>query len=787
MRNDFSYGIFDAPCKYLGRHESPLSARQVLAGRGQTRFSLLRLALVGCLSTAASGVQAAPQTTLNVNLNGWAWGSPFSTSFYFENSLSPSGLSLQVTRDRVRADAGQISTGWDDFGFSRYSFRGLNVAFPIGRSELSLVGGQSVATDLLGRQESTAIFGLRGSIPLSKQWSASASQLFAPGARLAQDKSISSLALNYTPSARLRASLSLARSDSGAGAQLAAQWTGRRFSLQGNLRRTSNNLSSIANPLLLTDRNGLSLSGSYRLTPTLSFSGAVARYSDAFDARSYDNYAALSWTPRRAPTVSLFFQKRQDQLTFGPNRRVPLAVTGSGIGVSHSIGSTFLSLNLERLSYPVTPNTVGLAGVPDRRAGETQISAGLRRPLGRDTLFTLQHTLSRSASNSLAGVGSQNQSFTSFNLAHRLGRSGVTLDLGLDEQGNRYGGSNNTSRSVRAGVFLPMGRNGTLGVSYRAPLSSSGLYANDGGQLYLTLSRRLEIGRRPSLAAGLSFEQRRQLGSITGRVFDDLNDNGLWDTNEPGVSDVEINANDVQSFTGEAGAFTLRDLFAGPRQVRMAVKSLPIEYALVAPSDVDVTVPEGKAATVAFPVRRTGQVAGVAFLDANRNGKQDEGELPLVDAVVRVVNNDAITFTLKDGSFIVYNVPPKEWEVAVDTDNLAQGVVEYEATNKAKVRVRPNQTTEGIVLGVAEKPRPVIFSDLDAPAPGSIAAAPNAVAPTVAAPSSPPPVAEAAPSEADLIAAGKRAALRGELELDVRELKWRGAGHMDQNGLVGLW
>jgi hypothetical protein len=182
------------------------------------------------------------------------------------------------------------------------------------------------------------------------------------------------------------------------------------------------------------------------------------------------------------------------------------------------------------------------------------------------------------------------------------------------------------------------------------------------------------------------------------------------------VRDIEMAISDNNSWTGENGLFAVRDLLPGPYRLSMGLRSLPIEYAVLGPTDQNIEVPVGKTVTVNIPVVRTGQVSGTIFFDDNRNSKKDEGEKGVANAIVRVEGNETITFTDEQGAFILYNVPPKNWKVLVDTEAMAvTDILMYEGTGTgfAEVTVLPNQTTTGIELGIAEKARPVVFASLE--------------------------------------------------------------------------
>jgi hypothetical protein len=72
---------------------------------------------------------------------------------------------------------------------------------------------------------------------------------------------------------------------------------------------------------------------------------------------------------------------------------------------------------------------------------------------------------------------------------------------------------------------------------------------------------------------------------------------------------------------------------------------------------------------VDFRVVRTGRISGVVWLDANENGRIDEGEQQLPD--VRVVTSSGRdTLTDEKGYFIIGDLPPGEHILLLDEKTI---------------------------------------------------------------------------------------------------------------------
>lgn len=679
------------------------------------RYRGLGLALLPLVGLPwLSGVAAArPTVSYGVNLSGYAWGNQVASSFQLDDAFRFSGARMSIAGRLLRAEAGSLSANWDNLGFAGRSFEGLQLGLPVGKVETTFFGGTVQVDNFLEQPTSSPIYGVRAVLPLQSGFSLSAAQIVAPGASVA-DRSISTLALNYQPNERNRLALELARSSQGAAWQIAGSTTGKRLDVRANFRQGGSGFSAAGNPSLRTNRNGGLFDLRYRISQPLSLGVTAQRYRDGWGG--YSNYSGveLLYAAPRRPAINLFWRSQAERSS---PQAEPL-FSGAGIldtdahtvgfGVSHSLGSNYLSFQLDRLQY----RRPGLAS----GATTNRVSLGLSRPLGRSTSLSLRHILLSGGSSD----DNRQSSYTSLDLGRRIGSKGLSLSLGLDRENSRQQGESGQGLAGRVGLYVPLRSGAALSVQYRRGLTASGSVSGPGrDSLYLTYSRRIKIGQPPSTARsgflGASTETRRLFGKITGRVFDDQNGNGKWDSNELGVPDVALDVrHNGGAPTDASGRYTIAELYPGAHKLEMSLSSLPIEFAVLKPTEATVQVPAGKTVTLDFPVVRTGQVQGTVFWDANHNGQQDADEKGIHEAVVRVQGSDILTFSDEQGHFTLHGLPPKPWPILVDVEALTQGVQEYESTASAPVmaNVTPNNTLSGVLLGVAPKERAIVFEPL---------------------------------------------------------------------------
>lgn len=688
------------------------------------RSNLAWLALLAGTSLPAIAL-AAPQTSYNLGLQGDIGDNSINSNFQFDNDFNISGMNMNLSGPGLNAQAGDISANWDQLGLAGRSFQGISSGFGVGKVDLSLMAGtvvidpdiidpRSSLSDYEAREPVTStIFGARATIPLKKTLDFSLSQFFTPSAPEGQGSTISTVALNYHPSLRRRLGVELARSQNGIGWQVAASGEGKKLNWQASYRQVSNGFSSAGNPTLRTRRNGGYLKLRYRVSKPLSFIGNLQLYNDGRGGHSNSKALTVRYAPRDKPSVSLFWRsvdnlrlgrepfEDEDNDDYNEVRRDRATILDTrGVLLSHKLGVNRVSFQAEqlRLAYP-------LGDQPD--ATSNRFRLGLTRPLGPNTGLSLTHIMSfiQETGDNGRQTPARN-TYSAVDVRHKVGKSGLTVNLGLLYQTRRSMAESGQEISLRTGFDYVLGSGSAISIRYGKVLGGSAALGN---------SDRLHIGythcfknKNRNRGRALTARERREVGKVQGRVFEDINANGRWDEGEPGISDVGVGVQGVPAVqTDGKGRFSFGQLRSGDSQLRLVTKSLPIEFSALHGMVVPVQVVAGKSAEVDLPLVRTGQVTGWVFTDTNRNGLRDEGEPGLPDAVIRVQDSEIISFSAASGEFTLYGLPPKTWKLFVDPASLAEG---YQPTGSAplEVRVQPNATAAGALLGVAPEEREII-------------------------------------------------------------------------------
>ncbi|MEV6239835.1 SdrD B-like domain-containing protein [Lentzea sp. NPDC051838] len=189
-------------------------------------------------------------------------------------------------------------------------------------------------------------------------------------------------------------------------------------------------------------------------------------------------------------------------------------------------------------------------------------------------------------------------------------------------------------------------------------------------------------------------------------VWKDTNRNGVQDADEPGVPNVTVTLKDgagnpvgQPKVTGPDGKYLFDNLADGTYQVCFDVSTAPAEYAgylLTRPnagddakdSDADPTSKCSQTTTVGpqkredltldAGIRPPNRLGDYVWIDANKNGLQDDGEQPVPNVPVKL--GDKTTQTGADGKYVFDKLPDGKYTVCFDIKNLPAPVADYQVT-----------------------------------------------------------------------------------------------------------
>jgi hypothetical protein len=247
-----------------------------------------------------------------------------------------------------------------------------------------------------------------------------------------------------------------------------------------------------------------------------------------------------------------------------------------------------------------------------------------------------------------------------------------------------------------AGVRLP--RETSLQLNYVQTAAGSTLLLSLRGTLFR------KRGARTLLDSSVA--EINSYSKISGRVYQDIDLDGKFDpaVDKPqaGVK-VRVDSNRYV-LSGEDGAYTFDAIVNGAHTVSLDLLSVRADLTFIDRDTRDMTVTAERESVSDFRLVRTGRISGRVWMDANEDGKFDEGELPLGD--VRVVTaSGRDTLTDNDGYFTIGDLPPGDHVVLIDEKTLPEKMTAE--LKPIAIRTLPGKETGDVKLPVALIPAEV--------------------------------------------------------------------------------
>ncbi len=445
----------------------------------------------------------------------------------------------------------------------------------------------------------------------------------------------------------------------------------------------------------------INLTGSYHLTDELLVQGRYAYIGPNFMSpqsglHTPNNVAAasVSWKPQRWITTTL---SGSTGTTPGHAGQFNRYVTGTvnlaardawpAVFVSHTQSSTTQLRNAAFTLITASKNFdrwqlfVNGARVKSFGATSLNLQVGGNIRINESNRFEVSQSVgSRQLYSGIATWHMQN-----------LFRNRMTFSGGMGYT-TSSGAPFDLSTHLSTSVKLP--RNSTLQFSYLRTQAGTTALLTLRGLFFST--RRAERGINGPVADLGSY------GSVTGRVYQDINLNGRFD---PGVDQPQANARvrvdgSRYAVSDAEGNYRIETVLRGEHSVNLDLLSVRADLTLLDNTQQQIALDSKRDVVVDFRVVRTGRVSGVVWLDLNENGRLDDGERPLAD--VRVVTGSGRdTLTDENGYFLIGDLPPGEHILLLDEKTIPERTKSTAGSLTAKIAAGSETTT---VLPVAPLP-----------------------------------------------------------------------------------
>lgn len=180
---------------------------------------------------------------------------------------------------------------------------------------------------------------------------------------------------------------------------------------------------------------------------------------------------------------------------------------------------------------------------------------------------------------------------------------------------------------------------------------------------------------------------------IEGRVFRDMNVNGVFDHGEAGLAGVHVELNTGQTaITDAAGRFEFKGLETGQYQLSLPLEQFHEPTRMTTSTDRSLDIYEQKVVDVDFGVVNFSRLMGNVFNDY-RNDKLRQADSPSLQNITVVVTGDGVhreVVTDGAGDFEIDDLSPGQYEIAIDPTTIPANYVSE--NGPAKFEVKPTAT-----------------------------------------------------------------------------------------------
>ena len=452
-------------------------------------------------------------------------------------------------------------------------------------------------------------------------------------------------------------------SGSGIGLDLAGTFqVTKNFALQGRYTNIGANFlspqSGLREPVVL---KAVGATWSPRSWLSASFNASSARRPGDNTQDSKFFTAAFATTPR--PGLPHFY----------------ISHTQSGTSQVRSAAFTLLTASKEfsRLRLFLNATRIKLLGPAVMNA---QLGAG----------YSVNDTNSIEFSQGIGTVGALNGQFDWRSSGLLKDRLSFSAGAGYD-----YGKNSKFSTFQRFSLSLALPRQTSLQVNY--------VHTGTGPTLLVSLRGTLFRKREGRAFLDSPAAEMNSYSKVSGRVYRDVDLNGSYD---PGVdkpqAEVKIRVDGNRyAVSDENGLYSFDSVPAGDHRVYLDLLSVRADLTFLDADAKNVTLLAGRSSVFDFRLVRTGRISGRVWLDANENGKFDEGEKPLADVrVVTAGGRDTLTDT--DGYFALGDLPPGDHVILLDEKTLPEKTMAE--LKPLAARAFPGRETADVMLPVTMIP-----------------------------------------------------------------------------------
>lgn len=260
--------------------------------------------------------------------------------------------------------------------------------------------------------------------------------------------------------------------------------------------------------------------------------------------------------------------------------------------------------------------------------------------------------------------------------ASNLFNQRMTLGVGVGYSFDKNSGMARSAARLTTGLRLP--NNTFLQINYHRTAAQNVFFFSVRGDLF----RR----KRAAAASEAAVGEMLAYGSYSGRVYQDVNTNGIYDAGvdkpQPKAV-VRVDGSRVAE-TADDGSYRIDNVRVGNHRINLDLLSVRADLTILDKAEQNVELPRGAgSASVDFRLIRTGRIKGIVWIDNNENGLPDASEMPLPDVRV-VVPGASDTLSDESGAFAIGDLPPGNYVILIDEKTLP---AKMQSANRAPLAV----------------------------------------------------------------------------------------------------
>ncbi len=484
-----------------------------------------------------------------------------------------------------------------------------------------------------------------------------------------------------------------------------SNYNGSRFRLQSDAAFGKFNGLSSDNIRINGTAPAIDLAATYQIAESLSVQGRYAFIGRNFlspqtGARDplHLKAAGVNWSPRKWLSTSFnasVVKRPGDATKQDRSATVAIAVTPGGTSTrfyfSHTQNSSIQARSSAFSLFNASKDFSRWRVFMNATRVKTLGTATSNAQFGATFLINDRNSLEMSQ-----GIGSK-RSLTGQIDWRSSGLLGKRLSFTAGA-GYSYGRNSKFSAYERITASLTLPRQTSLQVSY--------MNTNAGPTLLVSIKGSLFRKRESSAFLNAPLSEVNSFAKVSGRVYQDVDMNGRFDAGvDKPQADVKVQVDGNRYVLSDAaGQYSFDAVLAGDHKVYLDLMSVRADLTLLSGGEHAAAFKAGSISTIDFRLVRTGRLRGRVWLDANENGKFDEGEKPLAD--VRVVTaSGRDTLTDADGYYVIGDLAPGEHVILIDEKTLPEKT--RSAAGSLSMQVFPGRETANVDLGVMMIPADV--------------------------------------------------------------------------------